>query len=113
VSASASAGPVTSTVSVSPVSVTWTMGDGGSVTCDGPGVAYDPSRPFASQVPPPCGYVYRSSSAGQPGLQFPVTATVHYQATWTVTGAAGGGSLGPVDRSVSLPVSVGEIEALS
>jgi hypothetical protein len=104
---------VTSTVSVSPVSVTWNMGDGGSVPCGGPGVAYDPSRPFASQVPPPCGYVYRSSSAGQPGLQFPVTATVHYQATWTVIGAAGGGSLGPVDRSVSLSVSVGEIEALN
>jgi hypothetical protein len=113
VSASASAGPVTSTVSVAPMSVTWSMGDGGTVACKGPGVAYDPARPFDVQVPPPCGYLYRTSSAAQLGLQFRITATVHYQASWTVTGAAGGGSLGPIDRSVSALVTVGEIEAVS
>jgi hypothetical protein len=113
VSASASVGPVTSTVSVTPVSVAWSMGDGGGVTCQGPGVPYDPARPFDQQVPPSCGYQYGTSSAGQPGQQFTVTATVRYQATWTVTGAPGGGSLGPVDRSVSVPVTVGQIEAVS
>jgi hypothetical protein len=113
VSASASAGPVTSTVSLMPVSVLWRLGEGGTVTCRGPGVAYDPSRPFDQQVPPTCGYQYARSSAGQPGERYTVTATVSYQATWTVTGAAGGGSLGAVDRTVSLSVRVGEIEAVS
>lgn len=113
VSASASAGSVTSSVSVRPVSVTWSMGDGGSVTCDGPGVAFDPARPFDAQVPPPCGYSYARSSATELGQQFTVTATVSFRATWTVSGAAGGGVLGPVVRSVSVPVRVGEIEAVS
>jgi hypothetical protein len=113
VTASASAGGVTSTVSIVPGSVTWAMGDGGSVTCQGPGVPLDPSRPFAAQLPPPCGYRYQRSSANEPGQAFQVTATVHYNATWTVTGAAGGGSLGPVDRSISVPVTVGEIQVVN
>jgi hypothetical protein len=93
--------------------VTWVMGDGYSVTCQGPGVAYDPSRPFASQLPPLCGYVYSRSSANEPGEAFQATVTVHYGATWTVTGAPGGGSLGPVVRTVTVPVSVGEIQVVN
>ena len=113
VSASAAAGGVTSTVSVVPGTVTWNMGDGHTVTCNGPGVAYDPSRSFASQLPPPCGYTYSVSSADQPGEVFQVTATVSYSATWTVTGAPGGGTLGPVNRTASIPVTVGEIQVLN
>jgi len=113
VSASASAGGVTSTVSIVPGSVIWQMGDGHSVSCAGPGVAYDPSRSFASQLPPVCGYEYSTSSANQPGEVFVVTATVHFNATWTVSGAPGGGVLPAVDRSVALPVTVGEIQILN
>jgi hypothetical protein len=113
VSASASAGGVTSMVAIVPGSVTWQMGDGHSVICQGPGVPYDPSRPFAAQLPPPCGYQYSRSSANEPGQAFQLTATVHYSATWTVTGAAGGGNLGPIDRSVSMPVTVGEIQVVN
>jgi hypothetical protein len=114
VTASATAGGVTSTVSITAQSVTWDMGDGtASFTCQGPGVPYDPTRSFDSQVPPPCGYRYSRSSADQPGGTFTVTATVHYHATWTVAGAPGGGDLGPVDRSVSIPVVVGEIQVVN
>jgi hypothetical protein len=113
VRASASLGGVTSVVSVTPLSVTWNMGDGGSVTCNGPGVPYDPSRSFESQSPPPCGYRYQHSSANEPDQVFQVTATLHYHATWTVSGAGGGGDLGPIDRSVTLPVTVGEIQAVN
>jgi hypothetical protein len=113
VTASASASGVTSTVSIVPSSVRWQMGDGHTVTCQGPGVPYDPTRPFSAQLPAPCGYKYSASSANQPGQAFQVTATVHYTATWTVTGAPGGGSLAPIDRSVSLPVTVGEIQIVN
>ncbi|HEX3539606.1 MAG TPA: hypothetical protein VHT75_04105 [Acidimicrobiales bacterium] len=44
---------------------------------------------------------------------FHLTATVHFAATWTVAGARGGGNLGTVDRSVSVPVTVGEIQILN
>jgi len=117
VSASASAAGVTSTVTASPQSVTWSMGDGHSVTCDGPGVPYNPAESFQSQLTasglPPCGYKYSESSASRPGAVFTVTATVHFSATWTVTGAPGGGSLGTVDRSASISVTVGEIQVLN
>jgi hypothetical protein len=113
VSATASAGGVTSTVTITPTGVTWAMGDGHSVSCAGPGVPYDPSRSFASQLPPVCGYEYSRSSANQPGGVFVVTATVHFSAKWTVSGAPGGGALPAVDRSVTLPVTVGEIQILN
>jgi hypothetical protein len=117
VTASASAGGVTSTVSIVPRSVTWSMGDGNSVTCTGPGVPFVPSLPFNSQLTPsglpPCGYKYGASSANSPGQAFQMTVIVHYTASWTVVGAAGGGVLPPVDRSVTLPVTVGEIQVLS
>lgn len=103
--ASASVGAVTSTVVAVPQKVVWDMGDGGRVTCDGPGTAYDPSLDYFAQLPPPCGYVYRASSAGEPGDVVAVTATVYYHATWSATGAPGGGDLGSVSAA-STPVSV-------
>ncbi|MDQ1427412.1 MAG: hypothetical protein QOK39_888, partial [Acidimicrobiaceae bacterium] len=117
VTASASAGGVTSTVNIVPTGVTWDMGDGHSVTCQGPGVPYNPSQPFDSQLLgtglPPCGYKYSTSSASRPSQAFAATVTVHYAASWTVVGAPGGGALPPVDRSVTLPITVGEIQILN
>jgi hypothetical protein len=112
VSASASAGGVSATVTAAPSQVTWSMGDGGSVTCGGPGVAYDPSRSYESQVPPSCGYTYRAPSTGSPGGVFMVTATVTWQVSWTAAGAAGGGALPAVSRSESVPVTVGEVQVV-
>jgi hypothetical protein len=57
--------------------------------------------------------LYQRSSANEPGQAFQLTATVHYGATWTVTGAPGGGALPGVDRSVTVAVTVGEIQILN
>ena len=111
VSASASAGGVTVTTTATPHRVVWVMGNGDSVTCDEPGVPYDPSRSDADQ-PDRCRYTYQRSSADQPNGAFTVTATVEWQVTWVATGAAAGaGNLGVVGRSSSFPVRVGEAEA--
>lgn len=114
--ASATAGPVTSTVAAVPKRVIWDMGwDPGQadeVTCDGPGLPYDPSLSDAAN-PSTCRYTYPRSSAGQPGQAFTVTATVEWDTTWTVTGAAGGGGLGTVSRSSSTSVKVAELQALN
>src|SRR5207302_7717989 len=75
VSASASAGGVTVVTTAMPQRVVWDMGNGESVTCDGPGVPYDSSKSDADQ-PDPCRYIYRHSSAGPPSGAFRVTATV-------------------------------------
>ncbi|MDQ6839167.1 MAG: hypothetical protein M3137_12765 [Actinomycetota bacterium] len=110
--ASASAGGVTSTVTATPESVTWNMGQGGSVTCDGPGAPYDPSLPDAAQ-PSDCKFTYPASSARAPGQTFTVTATVKWHATWTASGAVGGGDLGISQRSSSTAVRVAELQALN
>jgi hypothetical protein len=113
VSASASAGPVTATVTAVPIRSVWDMGDGSkAVTCGGPGTAYDSSRPEADQHSD-CTFVYRRSSSGEPNDTFTLTATVTWHVTWVAVGAAGGGDLGTVSRSTSLPVRVGEIQAVN
>ncbi|MGH8997061.1 MAG: hypothetical protein ACRDYB_13715 [Acidimicrobiales bacterium] len=84
-SASASAGPVTTTAVATPAKVVFSMGDGGTVTCDGPGTPYDPQDPGATTN---CSYTWPG-----PG-SFSVTATVYWSVTWSATGASGGGSLG-------------------
>lgn len=110
--ASASAGPVTSTVTATPKRVVWDMGQGDKVTCDGPGLPYDPTLSDDAN-PSTCRYTFRRSSAGQPGQAFTVTATVEWDTTWTVTGAAGGGGLGTVSRSSSTSITVAELQALN
>jgi hypothetical protein len=83
--ASATAGPVTTTATAVPSKVVWDMGDGDSVTCDGPGTPYSASDSGATTD---CSYTWPS-----PG-DFTVTATIYWSVTWTATGAAGGGNLG-------------------
>ena len=84
-SASATAGPVTTTAVATPTKVVWDMGDGSTVTCDGPGTPYDPSTPNATTD---CSYTWPA-----PGT-FRVTATVYWSVSWTAQGVAGGGTLG-------------------
>ncbi len=83
--ATASAGSVTTTATATPTKVVWDMGDGSTVTCDGPGTPYDPSSPAATTT---CSYTW--STAGT----FTVTATAYWSVSWSATGAAGGGNLG-------------------
>jgi hypothetical protein len=84
-SATASAGTVTTTATATPTKVIWDMGDGGTVTCDGPGTPYDPSRPTATSN---CSYTWPQAGSYQ------VTATIYWSVSWTAIGAPGGGNLG-------------------
>ncbi|MDF2258385.1 hypothetical protein [Streptantibioticus ferralitis] len=88
VSATASVPGVSVTATARPTSVTWTMGDGRTVTCKGPGTPFSASGSPKSSSPT-CGYTYRSSSAGQPGQAYAVSATVHWTVTWSGAGQAG------------------------
>lgn len=112
-SATASVPGLSVTVAATPTGVTWTMGDGGTVECVGPGVPYDPAKSEADQDTS-CSYVYRHSSAGQPGDVFALKVTVHWAISWSVTGAPGGGPLAGVSRTgESVDVRVGEIQAVN
>ena len=110
-SAAATAGPVTATAVATPAEVVWSMGDGQSVTCPGPGTPYDPADPAATTT---CSYTWTKSSAAQPGGAYQVTATVYYEATWAALGAPGGGSLGLVPGpSAHMAVRVAQSEAIN
>ena len=105
VSASASAGPVTTTATATPSKVVWDMGDGASVTCAGPGTPYDPNEPNATTD---CSYTWAA-----PGT-YQVTATIYWSVTWTATGAPGGGNLGAQSGpAAGVSVRVVESEAIN
>jgi len=102
---------VSVTVLAEPVRVSWDMGDGGRLVCDGPGRPFDRRLPEAAQSTD-CSYAYPRSSAGQPEGQFVVTGTVTWRVSWSAAGAAGGGDLGEVTRSAAVPLRVAEGQAL-
>lgn len=110
--ASATAGPVAAVVTARPQAVVWDLGNGERVTCHGPGTPYDPARPADAQHTD-CSYTYARGSAGQPGDVFTVSATVVWSASWTATGAPGGGDLPALTTTSSVPVRVAEVQALN
>ncbi|NUT53521.1 MAG: hypothetical protein HOV94_40470 [Saccharothrix sp.] len=110
VSAVASVPGVSVTATARPTSVSWSMGDGSTVTCTGAGTPYkagtDPKAPS-----PDCGHVYRRSSASQPGQAYPVTATVRWTVTWS--GAGQGGTFPDMTTTGNATFRVAESQALN
>jgi hypothetical protein len=104
---SATAGAVTVTATARVSSITWNMGDGSSVTCNGPGTPYRASEGMAQS--PTCGHVYAKTSAGAQSNKFTVTAT----STWTVDWQ-GGGEAGEFTetRQSDVQVAVGEVQVV-
>jgi hypothetical protein len=106
-SKSASAGAVTVTATAEVANIKWSMGDGTTVTCQGPGTAYKPS--FGKRPSPDCGHVYTHTSAGSGGKKYTVTARATWQITWTGAGQQGEFTTG---RASQVQVPVGELQAL-
>ena len=118
-SVTATAGAVSATAVARPVGVRWTTGDGGSVTCGGPGAVYDLALPSAWQGTY-CSHTYARTSIGQSTPdgdpdhgQFAVVAGVEWVVSWTAVGAAGGGPLPTLHTSSSAPLRVVQIESLN
>ncbi|WP_275560537.1 hypothetical protein [Streptomyces sp. 5-6(2022)] len=116
VTATASVPGVSVTAVARPTSVDWSMGDGGSKVCHGPGTPYRPSeasKPTSNprKSSPDCGYTYRSSSAGQPGDAYPVSATVHWSVTWS--GADQSGSFPGLTTTSTASFRVAESQAVN
>ncbi|TMU98229.1 hypothetical protein [Streptomyces sp. DASNCL29] len=92
-----------------PSEAVWSMGEGGSVRCAGPGTEYSGKfRP--EQSSPDCGYTYRRSSSGESGDAFRVSVRVMWDVEWH-----GGGQAGRVPGLViaaEKPVVVNEVQAV-
>lgn len=105
---SASGGGITVTATATVDRIEWSMGDGTTRTCTGPGTPYQES--YGGQSSPDCGHTYTRASIGQPGQEYTVTATTY----WTI-GWSGGGASGTVemDFSRSTQLAVGEVQSLT
>ncbi len=102
--ASATLDTVTSTVVATPKALTFTLDDGTSFSCDGPGTPYDPTRDPADQQSA-CTYTFERSGSTS------VTATITYGTTWTATTGVGG-LLDDVTRASSIALSIEEAQAV-
>ena len=106
--ATASAGGVTITATATVEDITWSMGDGTTVVCDGPGTPYTDGAGLSAS--PDCGHTYTTSSATQPGQRFTVTATSDWVVEWEGAGQTGTIRLDDLSRSVQ--IAVGEVQVL-
>jgi hypothetical protein len=116
VSRTATAGPVSATVTATPVGQTWMLDGEVVAECDRPGVLVGSD---AAAPPEACGWTPEHSSAGQPTRSesgepcFDVTVTMRWDVRWTSVGA--GGASGVLDEGISQStacVVVAEVQAL-
>ncbi|MEH0433867.1 ATP/GTP-binding protein [Streptomyces stelliscabiei] len=105
--ASASVDGITVTAIAKVSKVVWQMGDGASVTCNGPGTPYQASEGMAQS--PTCGHVYSKTSAVAQNGKFPVTAT----STWTIDWQGGGAAGQLIEvRQTNVQVAIGEVQVV-
>ncbi|MFI6031394.1 hypothetical protein [Amycolatopsis magusensis] len=83
VTRTASAGAITVTATAKLARITWSMGDGISVTCTSPGTPFTDAR--AGEPSPDCGHTYRATA---PGGAVTVAATSRWQISWSGGGQA-------------------------
>jgi hypothetical protein len=110
VSATVTVPGVSVTATATPTSVTWSMGDGSTVACAGPGTPFAAGSDSKASSPD-CGHTYRTSSASQAGQAFPVSATVHWTVTWA--GAGQGGVFPDLTTTGNAAFRVAESQALN
>lgn len=111
VSATASTGSVSVTVTAQPVRVDWSMGNGDTVSCPSGGTPYDNGRPPNSQRTH-CSYTYRRSSASSPAGTFTMRAITRWHVTWVATGVNASGDLGFLGRTTDIIIRVAEIQTV-
>jgi enoyl reductase len=117
--ASVTSGPftVSATTTAKPSSVVFSPGDGslgtGSVSCAGPGVAFDDGRAMSQQGHPCNTYTYRNSSSLSPNASatWPAAMTIVWHVAWVGSDGTGG-TLPDLNTTTPIALSVGEVEAL-
>lgn len=109
-SVTASVPGVSVTVTAKPTSVMWSMGDGGTVKCNGPGTPYS-TRAAPAASSPDCGYTYAASSAGQSRNAYPVKAAISWTVSWSSDGETG--TLAPLTTTATASFQVAESQSLT
>ncbi|MGX1556271.1 ATP/GTP-binding protein [Streptomyces rubiginosohelvolus] len=110
ISASATAGGVTVTATAKVTTVRWAMGDGTTVTCNGPGTPYTPDR--GKSMSPDCGHLYERTAHDKPGGHFRGTATATWTITWTAPALGDEGTFTET-RQTAWTARVGEVQVVN
>jgi hypothetical protein len=106
------AGPVWARATATPERLVLSPGGGlESVSCPGPGTAYDPAKSAAAQHTY-CSYTYQQPSVGQPGSAYQASLTVTWRVSWAGSDGTGGILDAALPVSVDFPLRVGQGEAL-
>ncbi|PSK96171.1 hypothetical protein CLV63_11253 [Murinocardiopsis flavida] len=94
-------------VRATPQTARWSLGDGRTVACKGPGTRYVPGRHDPASESPTCGATFTRSSAGEPGGSFDVGVAITWDVEWE-TSEGRGGALEPLVTSAETGVVVSE-----
>ncbi len=112
VSMTVRAGPVWAMATAIPTMLSYVPGGGmGSVSCPGPGSAFNRALPAAQQQTR-CSYTYTQPSRGQPGEAFQAGLFVRWTVRWTGSGGAGGVITTSYTTGNAFAVRVAQAEAL-
>ena len=112
---SATQAGVTVTASVSPSQVTFTTGDGGSVTCASPGTTrwYTPTDLLSQHSPSGCEYTYQQTNTlGDPTSRYTVSATVTWSVTYHASDGQHGGFTVQTHSTDNPTIHVGQLKTL-
>ncbi len=86
------------------------MGDGETITCDGPGTPYDPAVADEAQSTA-CSHVYQDTSVDEPDGRYAASVTVEWSVDWgSSTGATG--TLADASRTTTFALTVTERQAV-
>ncbi|MDP9149347.1 MAG: hypothetical protein M3O36_05310 [Myxococcota bacterium] len=111
-SATASAGGNSTTVTVTPAALTFTPGDGSkTVSCSGPGVAWKQSDGPWAASPTDCDYRYPQSSIHDTNGEVTATYGVVWSITWTASDGEKG-ALPDLTTTAKSTFAVAEAEAV-
>lgn len=105
VTASATADGVTATATARVTTVRWTMSDGTTVTCAGPGTRYTPAR--GKSASPDCGHLYTRPAYDEPGGSHQGSATTTGTIEWAAPTL---GDAGTLTGNRQTPFSVRAVE---
>jgi len=98
----ASAGGFTVTATAKAQRTVWTMGDGATVTCTGPGTPYADS--YGKKSSPTCGHTYTGQGT------YTVRATTYWVVTWAGIGQSG---TIPLNFTDTTTITMGEAQVLN
>jgi hypothetical protein len=108
ITASATDGPVSVSVTARVDRVEWDMGDSTVITCTTPGTPFNPDVHGVADRSPDCGHVYQQVPRDPSGA-YPLSATSYWVAEWS-SGTASGTI--PFDFTTTEQIRIGELQVL-